>query len=291
MRVTIPHFDLQLNADSGQCFRMRPVSDGLYRIIVGGHVLHLKEIAPHTFEADCNPQLWSTFWAPYLDLETDYQAICALVPETDRFLSAATAYGAGLRIFQQDPWETLISFIISQRKTVPAIMHCVEALSRAFGSPLDNGLHAFPTPEQLAAQTLDSLNACGLGYRSRYIVQTARMVASGQVDLPSLADLTDEELMQSLTALPGVGVKVASCVALFGYHRLHYFPRDVWILRVEQEHYGGRFPEENYPGVAGVLQQHMFCFRRSPAYRLLQPALDHAAHPSSKQAAQNKENT
>lgn len=270
MRVTIPDFDPQLNADSGQCFRMRKTGEGTYRVLAGNRCLHLRERGNHSFDVDCSPEEWGGFWHNYFDLETDYAAIRALVPPSDRFLYAAAGFSAGLRIFRQDPWEALISFIISQRKTVPAIMGCVEKLSRSCGTALEDGLFAFPTPRQLAAQPLERLNACGLGYRSRYIAATARLVAEGAVRLDALHQADDRTLMSGLTALPGVGVKVASCVALFGYHRLHHFPRDVWILRVEQEHYGGRFPEADYPGVAGVLQQYMFCFRRSPAYQNLQ---------------------
>ena len=279
MQVIMPGFDPRLNADSGQCFRMREVEQRLFRVVAGGRCLHMRTLGQDCFQVDCSATQWAEHWRPYFDLDRDYQAIIALVPKEDRFLTAAAQFSAGLRIFRQDPWETLISFIISQRKTVPAIMNCVEALSRSFGTPLQAGVHAFPTPEQLAAQPMENLQACGLGYRSRYIAGTAAAVAAGSVDLAALCHADDAQLMAALTALPGVGVKVASCVALFGYHRLHHFPRDVWILRVEQEHYGGRFPEENYPQVAGVLQQYMFCFRRSPAYAFLQNSEPAPIHP------------
>lgn len=272
MQVTIPGFDPQLTADSGQCFRMQGLPNGGYQLVAGSRVLLLQSLEGDHYKANCSAEEWQGFWRRYLDLDRDYAAIRSLVPREDGFLSAAAAYCAGLRIFRQDPWETLISFIISQRKNVPAIKGCVASLSRSFGTPIGADLHAFPTPEQLAGQSLAALKGCGLGYRATYIQATAALVASGQVDLEALQTADDHRLMEALMALPGVGVKVASCVALFGYHRLHHFPRDVWILRVEQEHYQGRFPQEKYPLVAGVLQQYMFCYRRSPAYPHLHSA-------------------
>ena len=117
---------------------------------------------------------------------------------------------------------------------------------------------------------MSGLNACGLGYRSPYILNTARIVAEGKLDLDGLRALDDEALLAALCGLPGVGPKVAQCVMLFSYRRLDAFPRDVWINRVLENEYAHGFPFERYRGYAGIIQQYMFCFARSPEYKKMQ---------------------
>jgi N-glycosylase/DNA lyase len=95
-------------------------------------------------------------------------------------------------------------------------------------------------------------------------------VAEGGINLAAMSSAGDDTLREALCALPGVGEKVANCVMLFGYHRLSAFPRDVWINRIIDKEYGGSFPLHLYAPHAGVVQQYMFCYGRSPAYRIMQ---------------------
>lgn len=264
MEVCIPGFDIALTADSGQCFRFEPLGGDVWQVIAGGRLLRLRDLGGGRFDFDCDGDSFDAFWRGYFDLERDYGAVARSVPADDAFLTAACRYAGGLRILRQEPFETLICFIISQRKSIPAIRRCVRALCDGFGRPLEGGLRAFPAPGALAEAGLEGLDACGLGYRSRYVLHTARLIAGGQVDLSALALLDDAALLERLMALPGVGVKVASCVMLFGYHRVDAFPRDVWIERVIDRQYGGRFPLEHYAGHAGIIQQYMFCYARGP---------------------------
>lgn len=254
-------------ADSGQCFRMNRREDGSFLVQAGNKYVFVREIKPHRFRFSCTQHAFDTFWRDYFDLDADYRAFAPLIDPDDRFLRAAQDYSGGMRILRQAPWETLICFIISQRKSIPAIKGCVESLCRAFGKPIgQTGLYAFPTPKALAKADESALRACALGYRAPYIKETARLVAKGKTDLEQLRQQSDGAILEALCALPGVGIKVANCVLLFGYHRLSAFPRDVWILRVEETHYGGRFPEERYAGCAGLMQQYMFYFGKSREY-------------------------
>jgi N-glycosylase/DNA lyase len=195
-------------------------------------------------------------------LDTDYSGIMALVQQDGIFLCEAVDYARGLRILRQEPFETLISFILSQRKSIPAIRNSVERLCAKYGRRLAEDGFAFPEPAALAEAGDEGLLSCGMGYRAKYVRQTAEMVARGQVCLEGLSHLPDPDLLMELTQLPGVGVKVASCVMLFAYHRLDAFPVDVWIDRVLRQHYPNGFPFEQYSGVSGVLQQQLFCYAR-----------------------------
>lgn len=266
--IECDQLDLARTADSGQCFRMNLKEDGRYLVQAGSKLVFVKEVSPHRFRFSCTRRDLDAFWRPYFDLDADYSAFTRLIDQSDAFLTAAARYADGMRILRQTPWEALICFIISQRKSIPAIKGCVESLCRAFGTPIGHtGLYAFPSPRGLAKADESALRACALGYRAPYVKETARLVAQKKIDLEKLKQESDETVLNALCTLPGVGIKVANCVLLFGYHRLCAFPRDVWILRVEKAHYGGRFPEEKYAGCAGLMQQYMFCFGKSREYR------------------------
>lgn len=270
LRVHIPYLNLPLIMDSGQCFRMKQIGKNTFQLIAGGRLLTIKEDGAEHYLFDCGQDDFEHIWREYLDLSRDYGAILEGISEGDPFLMSAKAFGKGLRILRQEPFETLISFIISQRKTIPAIRTCVENLARSFGKEIASKAFAFPSAETLAAQPLDALKACGLGYRAPYVLKTAQMVASRQIDLEALRLLSDKALMDALMAFPGVGEKVAGCVMLFGYARFDAFPRDVWINRVIDQVYQGRFDLSPYKGHAGFIQQLMFVYGRSPAFRDMQ---------------------
>ncbi|NLA53172.1 MAG: DNA-3-methyladenine glycosylase 2 family protein [Clostridiales bacterium] len=263
----IPGFNIELTAQSGQCFRFQKIDDNFYQIIARQKRLLIEVRNNDRFLLDCNEESYDNVWHEYFDMDRDYSIIMIDIPEDDAFLQEALCHTSGLRILRQEPWECLVSFIISQRKNIPAIKGCVEALSRRFGEPLGDGFFAFPTPDALAASTIEELNACSLGYRSAYILKSARMAASRQVDLHKLRKLPDAQLKAALLLFPGVGTKVADCVMLFAYARTSAFPRDVWINRVIDTHYGGESPAESLGEYAGILQQCMFCYIRSSQYK------------------------
>ena len=259
--VRSPDLDLRKIAESGQCFRLLP-EDGGYVLTALGRVLHLRPL-PDGAEFLCSRTEFDAVWSAYFDLNTDYARFRSRVVREDRFLTAAADYGRGIRILRQDPWEMLVTFLISQRKNIPAIRSCVEKLCALCGEPLPDGRFAFPTAERVAALRPEELSACSLGYRADYVRGAARLTAEGPLDPARLSGLADGELLDALEQTPGVGPKVASCVALFGYHRLTGFPLDVWMRRVAEREYGGAFPVERYAGFAGVLQQYLFYYARS----------------------------
>lgn len=282
MRIEISDdFDLYKIAYSGQCFRVRfDASDNAYTFVTGDHAVTLKAIEAHggvkrTFEADCTEEEWNSIWSEYFDLKTSYQEIRKSIPSSDNYLEKCANAGAGIRILKQDKFEMLISFIISQRKSIPAIKSAVEKVCRKWGNPisiskcggkqrepaecvLDNEIYSFPTAKELSLATEEELKECGLGYRVPYVMAAAKAVADGFLDLEKLDELSDEELLKALKSLYGVGDKVANCISLFGYHRIGAAPVDTWILKVMKEEYGGANPFVNYPSTAGIMQQYMF---------------------------------
>lgn len=274
-------FDLKKIADSGQSFRFNEVTDKCegegnpeeggkcFTVAALDRFLQIRELGRDEYEFDCSNEEFEGFWKSYFNLELDYSGIRERIdPQGDPYLYSASEFGKGIRILRQDPWEMLISFIISQRKNIPAIKASVEKLCALAGDVIGEGkdnraIFSFPTPERLASLSMEELSGCSLGYRDKYIYQTARDVASGAVDLEAFKRLDDEALMGELLKLFGVGVKVANCEILFGYHRLNAFPRDVWINRVLDEHYKEGFPFDAYSPYNGVMQQYLFFAARS----------------------------
>ena len=262
MLVRITGFNLELTAASGQCFRFVPATKGACLLTAGNRRVMICEAGDDLFDFSCTEEEFKAVWHGYFDLGTDYMRIMDMVPPDGSFLSEAVAYARGLRILRQEPFETLISFILSQRKSIPAIRNCVERLCEKFGRRLSEDFFAFPEPAALMEAGEEGLLSCGLGYRAKYVRKTAEMIAMERVSLEGMRRLPDAELLGELTQLPGVGVKVASCVMLFAYHRLDAFPVDVWIDRVLRQNYPEGFPFERYIGVSGILQQQLFCYAR-----------------------------
>lgn len=204
------------------------------------------------------------FWRRYFDLETDYGKIKARIPEEDPYLTQAARMGWGIRILRQDLWETIVTFIISQQNNIPRIRRCVRSLCERYGRERVNfrgeSYHAFPGPKELARAKLEELKACNLGYRARYILESARMAAEGRFSLEELRSMGHEEAKATLLKLCGVGVKVAECVCLFALHHIDAFPVDTHIAQALAAHYPEGFPFERYTYAGGVFQQYIFFY-------------------------------
>jgi N-glycosylase/DNA lyase len=264
----IDEFDLGKIEESGQCFRLRRTEDNVWENVAGNRFLRVERLGEGRFGFSCTEEEFDGYWKNYFDLGRDYRAVQRLVPDDDAFLRSAVSFGDGIRILRQEPFEMLITFIISQRKNIPAIRRAVETLCDRYGEPIDTPWgerRAFPTAERLASCA--DLSGCSLGYREKYVLSAARDAACGKTDVCAMSALGDEELKAKLKEVYGVGEKVANCVMLFGYGRLGAFPRDVWINRVLSEVYGDAFDEKRYAGVGGIIQQYMFFFARSEDFR------------------------
>ena len=270
-------FDLARIADSGQCFRWEQIGANTWRILHATHCVCVTALGNQQYDFDCDETEFAAVWRDYFDLQTDYRAIRARIdPARDPFLYEAAAHQKGIRILRQDPWEMLITFIISQNKNIPAIRKSVNRLTETCGEPMTDrqgrAYYAFPTPEAIAALPDTSLRACALGYRCAYVKAAAQAVLDGKLDLEQLKTADEEITISALTSVHGVGVKVANCVSLFGLHHMDAFPRDVWINRVLEREYPNGFPFETYRPYNGLFQQYLFAHYRAVASEPETPA-------------------
>lgn len=278
----IRDFDPVHTFDNGQCFRWNQETDGSYTGTAFGRVINIKQQDEDTLILD-NTTLheFDTIWKAYLDLERDYGVLKELFSQKDPAMQQAVAYGGGMRILKQEKWETLISFILSQNNNVTRIKKCVESVCSAHGTPI--GLYrgrmyyAFPTPEQLARLSPEELDTCRLGYRAKYLVETAKQVLSdGGEALERMGQAEAQEAYDYLLGLSGVGPKVANCIMLFSMGKYASFPLDVWIKRVMHEIYHieegntkkmQEYAAEHFGEYGGIAQQYLFYYARAHSNR------------------------
>ena len=205
------------------------------------------------------------YWTVYFDCSTDYEKIIEQF-SADSVLKEASQQNRGIRILRQEPFETLISFIISQNNNIKRIAGIIDRLCAGFGDRIGTnsdggGVYAFPSAEALAGLSESDLAPLRAGFRARYILDAARKVQSGEIDLDGIYDMSYEDAKAHLKTITGVGDKVADCVLLFAYHKTEAFPSDVWIKRIVAEYYADGLPEcmGDYRGIA---QQYLFEYFR-----------------------------
>ena len=206
-----------------------------------------------------------TVWRSYFDLDRDYEAVRRAL-SVDAYMTRCAQYGAGIRILRQDRWEALCTFIFSQCNNIPRIKQIVERFSRLYGEPVSfDGVtyYAFPTARKTADLSLEALTPLRCGYRAPYVLEAARAVTGGSIDLEALSEGAPDDAVEALKTLDGVGDKVARCAVLFGLHMLDAFPVDTWIKKAVSENYGTSFDPAVFSPYAGIAQQYMFHYARN----------------------------
>lgn len=259
----IENFSLAQICQSGQCFRMNEKCNGLYSVIAGKRYLELEQQNRECIFY-CEEAEFHDFWEEYFDVKGDYASYSRKIDPDDVYLRNAAEFGSGIRILRQDLWEMIVSFLISQQNNIARIRRCIENICERYGEKQINDcgetFYAFPEPEALADLEENALMECNLGYRSKYVVRTAKSVVNGEVDLETVRRLPYREAREELLKLFGVGGKVADCICLFALHELEAFPVDTHIDQALQAHYKQGFPMQRYRGFQGVLQQYIFYY-------------------------------
>lgn len=255
-----PGFDPAAVFENGQCFRWHREADGAWSGIARGRRLTLR-VQRGMLRLWGAPRAERALWADYFDVGRDYAAVRAAFSR-DAALARAVAFAPGLRLLRQEPWETLCSFILSQNNNIPRIRGIIERLCACFGAPAAGGGFAFPTPQRLAALSENDLAPLRCGFRAPYVLDAARKVAGGEVNLAALSGRPLDEARGELMRIHGVGPKVADCALLFGCGRVDSFPVDVWVRRILAAYYPAGFPAALRP-LGGIAQQFLFYYERS----------------------------
>ena len=269
--------------ECGQCFRWDEENDKSYTGIVGRNVVNVKEVENKVIFSSFGVDNLKELVQSYFDLDRDYEKIKEELSKVDKYLAKSIEYGNGIRILNQDLWETIISFIISANNNIPRIKGIINRLSQKYGEKIEwrgKEYYTFPTVEELSKASVEDLRSLGLGFRDIRVYETTHKILSKEVDLEKLHNEADTEKVRNiLLTLSGVGPKVADCILLFStLKRFDVFPIDVWVRRVMNELYIKnedetkvnkkeieRLAKEKYGNLEGIAQQYLFYWKRDTA--------------------------
>ena len=269
--------------ECGQCFRWNKQEDNSYIGVVGNNVLQVKKTNNNVEIKSMGEDNLATLANNYFDLQRDYDKIKKELSQIDKYLAESITYGEGIRILNQDLWETIISFIISANNNIPRIKGIIEKISKKYGNSIEWDNHTyytFPTVEQLQKVSIKELRELGLGFRDVRVYETTQKIANGEMNLQELLKEKDtNKVREKLLELSGVGPKVADCILLFStLKRFDVFPVDVWVRRVMNELYIKnedetkvnrkdieKLAKEKYGNLEGIAQQYLFYWKRDTA--------------------------
>ncbi len=265
-------FNIKQILECGQSFRFNELEENTFKIIAHNRsiVVHSKDNTVEitgTTEEDFN-----NIWYNYFDLSTNYTDIKSKLLSNDTVMKTCIPFGDGIRILRQDPFEIIITFIISQNNRIPMIKKVIENLSSRYGTPINETDFSFPTFDQLKNISIEELNDCKTGFRSKYIRDFLDKLSTNELDLNYLKTLEYQSLKKELMKIKGVGTKVSDCIILFGFSITNAFPVDVWIKRVvEYFYFNGidtkieeieNFGKTNFGDYGGFAQQYLFYYAR-----------------------------
>lgn len=263
----ITNFDLSQTLDCGQCFRWEKINETYHGVAFGKDVYITQKNNELIFENVSKEEFQNT-WVDYFDLSTSYSKIWDNINYKNSFLIDAYKYAPGIRILKQDPWETLCSFIISQNNNIPRIKKIISRLCTTFGEKIQNSNEfSFPSAYTLSLLNEKELFPIKAGFRSKYILDAAKKVSSGEINLNSIFNMTHSTASETLMKIHGVGPKVSECVLLYGFHKLDAFPIDVWIKKV-MDFYFPECSHKVFGEYAGVAQQYLYYYSRMNAESL-----------------------
>lgn len=268
----VKNFNIEEILECGQCFRFEKIGELKYKIIAFGKVMFITQEENCVEFSPCTKEEFENIWYSYFDLERDYDKIIEKISHNDPIMKKATEYAQGIRLLNQEPYECLLSFIISQNNNIPRIKKIIKAMAKQYGRPLD-GEYLFPTLNEIENATVEDLMELKMGFRAKYIYDCISKLKSGEVSLFNTDSLSTDEVRKMLISIKGVGQKVADCVLLFSLKRRETFPTDVWIKRVMEHLYFNdeekdikeihAFAQGKWGEYCGYAQQYLFYYARS----------------------------
>ena len=290
----VKNFNIKQILECGQCFRWDKISDTNYIVIAFERVIEVIQEEDNVIILNSNEEDFNNIWLKYFDLERNYDEIKEELSK-DEILRKSVEFGYGIRILNQDPFELLISFIISARNSIPSIKKTVKKICEAFGEKIEykgNTYYTFPKPEAIKGATLEDIQSTGASFRSKYIVDTIGKVNQAlevkedyiknkdkyeerpeilDFDLEYISSLSDDECHIALQKFMGVGAKVSDCIMLFSMAKHSAFPVDVWVKRAMIHFYVAPdlslnkmrvFARDKFGRFSGLAQQYLFYYAR-----------------------------
>lgn len=269
----IRNFDLYQVFSCGQCFRWNREENGNYTGVAFGRVIEAEKKGNDLYLYNTDLQDFENIWADYFDLYRDYGDIKDNLKKDD-ILKKSVKYGSGIRILNQEPFETLISFIISSNNRIPMIKKVIENICEAFGKKIlykGKVYYTFPGLNELSEAEEEDFRSFKAGFRAKYIKNTIDIIKSGQLNLEEIKKMKSSDALSQMICFPGVGLKVADCIMLFSMKKTDSFPVDVWVKRAMNYFYNSgdislkkirEYAQEKFGDLAGFAQQYLFFYMR-----------------------------
>ncbi len=258
MEYIIKNFSLYDTLFCGQCFRWEETEKNTFAGVVANKKIIIKQQGDKIiFDGDDNDKIIFN----YFDLHKDYEEIKKQFSK-DETLFKALQTAPGIRVLRQEPFETLISFIISQNNNIKRISGIIKRFCEIFGNKIEDDFYSFPSPNAIKDITQEDLKPLRSGFREKYILDAIKKVSSGEINLDDINFLSYQDSKETLMKIKGVGPKVADCVLLYGYNKLQAFPMDVWMKRAMKVLFDNKIPPcaSEY---AGIAQQYIFHYART----------------------------
>lgn len=285
----LKNFKLKHIFECGQIFRFWEIEENKFIVIAFGKLIEINEEGNDVIIYNTTEEDFNNIWLKYFDLDRDYSIIKEELSK-DPLLKQSIEFGYGVRVLNQDPFEMLLSFIISARNNIPSIKKTVNKISTKWGRKIEykgEVYHAFPSIYDIKDATLEEIQETGASFRSKYIVDTIKNVYSAtkennnldidkenlisKYNLDYIKNLSDDDCHGALQEFKGVGSKVADCIMLFSMEKTSAFPVDVWVKRAMIHFYGAEdsslnkiriFARNKFGKLAGFAQQYLFYYAR-----------------------------
>ena len=267
------NFDLKATITCGQIFRFIEESDNSFTIIIKDRVINLKEDSDYIIIESNDEENLKEVIFDYFDLNRDYKKIETDILRYDKKLNDALKFSRGLKMIHQDPFETLIAYIISQNNRVPSIANSLNLLSLNYGKKVmfkDKEYYLFPNFEDLKKLEIIDFRNCKVGFRDKYLYEIIKSIEDNKLNLNDIYNMNSIDALNYLISFKGIGNKVASCILLFAYQKFDVYPIDTWVKKFMKEDYNiegesniKKFTNETYKEYSGLAIQYMFNYKRN----------------------------
>ena len=267
------NFDLKSTITCGQIFRFAIEDDNSYTIVIKDRVINLKEEENYIIVESSKEENLKEIIFDYFDLNRDYERIEKDILKCDKKLEDALKFSRGLKMIHQDPFETLIAYIISQNNRVPSIANALNLISLNYGEKVifkNKEYYLFPSVEKLKKLSITDFRNCKVGFRDKYLYEIMREIENNHLNLESIYNMNSKDSLKHLIGFKGIGNKVASCILLFAYQKFDVYPIDTWVKKFMKEDYNiegeeniKKFTYNTYKENSGLAIQYMFNYKRN----------------------------
>jgi len=266
------NFDLKSTITCGQIFRFIEEENG-YTVVIKDRVIYLKEEDDYIIIESSKEENLKDIIYDYFDLNRDYEKIEKGILEKDVKIKDALIYSRGLKMIHQDPFETVIAYVISQNNRVPSIAKALNLIAENYGTKVtfrNKDYYLFPSYDELNKLTVEDYRNCKVGFRDKYLYEIVKSINENKLNLQSIYDMNSVDSLNYLMTFKGIGTKVASCILLFAYQKFDVYPIDTWVKKFMKDDYNiegenniRKFTLDTFQEYSGLAIQYMFNYKRN----------------------------